>query len=83
MSSWLKGKLFPIAVKQAWIVFFIEAYVELLISNVIAFKMLEIRKVWNKWDKFAVCMHCVGIVTSAGFFIFVTWFSFKKVKPLV
>ena len=75
--------MFPLAVKQAWIVFFLEAYIELLISNIIAFKMLEIRKVWNAWDKFSVACHFVGIVTVIGFYLFICHFVFIKAQPLI
>ena len=60
----------------------IEAYIELLIASCIAFRMFEIREIWNNWDKFSVTVHFIGIVCVISFFLFVCWFVLIKVKPL-
>ena len=36
-SSWIMNKLSPAAVKSAWITFYMEAYIELLIGCIISF----------------------------------------------
>lgn len=66
--------------KHKWITFFLETYIELLISAVVAFKMYEFRAVWNNWDKYAAICHVIGIVATIAFFIFICWFVFVKDK---
>ena len=86
LHSWILNKVyqvFPLPVKQAWITFIMEAYIELLIACLISFQMLQIRKVWNGWDKFAVGCHAIGLVTVIGFYIWVCWFARFKSQPLI
>ena len=45
--------------------------------------MFEIRKVWNNWDKFSVILHFISIALMIGFFLFVVWFSFFGIKPII
>ena len=68
-------------VKQSWMVFYIEAYIELTVSCIIAFDMFKIQKVWNYWDKFSVAVHFLGIASVVGFYIYIWWFTFYKIKP--
>ena len=58
-----------------------EAYIELLLACFVAFKMFDIRPVWNNWDKFAVIVHFIGIALTVSFFLFVCYFVFVHVKP--
>ena len=81
-NKWIRNNLFPVAIKQSWIRFLLEAYIEILLGSFISFKMLEIRKFWNNWDKFAEAVHFLGITAAIWFFILVMWFVFIKVVPL-
>ena len=74
--------MFPIPITQAWITFFIEAYIELLISIKMGFEMWKIKEFWNGWDKFAVVAHIIGIFVIVIFTIFVIWFVIIGVRPL-
>ena len=81
-KNWIRRNLFPIPTSQAWIVFFFEAYIELLISIKMGFEMWKIKEFWNDWDKFAVAAHIIGIIVTAIFTIFVIWFVTIRVRPL-
>ena len=80
-TKWIRQQLYPTPVKHEWITFFLEAYIELIVSAVVAFKMYEFRDFWNNWDRFAIACHVTGIITTVSFFIFVCWFVYIKFKP--
>ena len=82
-NSWIRSKFHPTPVKQGWIIFYIEAYIELLMSAIVCFDMFKIRKVWNGWDKFSVFVHFVGVITVVCFYIYICWVSFYKMTPLI
>ena len=81
-NKWIRNNLFPVAIKQSWILIILEAYIEVLLGSFISFKMFEIRKFWNNWDKFAEAVHFLGMAAAICFFILVMWFVFIKVVPL-
>ena len=81
-DGWIMNNFSSVVVKQAYIRFMMETYIELLIANFIAFNMFDIQELWNIPDKIAVAVHYGFIAVCSLFFIFVCWFVFKGVVPL-
>ena len=77
-NSWIHSTFHPTKVKHELITFFLETYVELLISAVVAFRVYNFKEVWNKWDYFAVSSQIIGIAAAVAFFIFIFWFVCVK-----
>ena len=63
--------------------FLLETYMELIICTVICFRNWEIRDIWSTQDKVSVACHLIITPCVAAFTIFITWFTFKKIKGLI